>query len=159
MDHANLINLLSQVEWGALPQPSDNAPDAVPRALLALAETAEEEAAWRAYNRLLYATGNNHAGTYYPVAIFVIPVLAKLIEHGSRWPTHAALNVLSEFYMSFEPEAGFEVFDLDGVSQKTMAVLEEAIAGLKPLIERIAADPEAGDKPRAVAQELLLAIP
>jgi hypothetical protein len=160
MDKAVLLDLLSKVEWGSLPQPGDNAPGAVPKALLALADVADEETAWRAYHRLLYATGNNHAGTYYPVAIFVVPVLAGLIEQGACWPSYAALNALCDLYVSFEPELGFEVFvDSDGVSRKTMPALEDAIAGLKPLIRRISADPEVWDKTRAVAQELLYAIP
>jgi hypothetical protein len=160
MDEVRLVDALGKVEWGSLRQPRENASDAVPKALLALADAIDEETAWRAYNRLFYAMGNTHAGTYYPIAIFVVPVLAGLIEQGARWPLHVAMNALSDLYLAFEPELGCEVFvDADAVNRKTMPALEDAIAGLKPLIRRISADPEVWDKTRAVAQELLYAIP
>jgi hypothetical protein len=159
MDRAALLDALSKVEWGSLPQPSDNAPDAVPKALLALADATDKESAWRAYDNLLNATGNNHAGTYHPIIILAVPVLAEIVENGANWPSFAAMNTLIDLFVTFEPEPGFEVFfESSGVGHEVMPVLEEAIIGLKPLIERISADPTVEVERRAVAQELVEAI-
>lgn len=49
--------------------------------------------------------GNNHAGTYHPVVLSVIPDLALVLQNDELfWPRHATLNVLIELCGSFEPE-------------------------------------------------------
>jgi hypothetical protein len=159
MDKARLLNALSKVEWGSLPQPDENGPDTIPKAILSLAAATDEEAATRAYHALLYAIGNNHAGTYYPAVIFVVPALGKIIGEAANWPAYAALNVLIDLYCSFEPQPGFEVFiDHGGTSQAVTPALRQSIIDLGPLIREIAANPETERELRAAATELLEAI-
>ena len=66
-----MLSELKQVRWDEFPQPSWNGPEEVPCALRALADTTQNDD-YTSYHRLLYAIGNNHAGTYFPVALAVI---------------------------------------------------------------------------------------
>jgi len=61
--------------YQAYPQPEWNSPTSIEVALSAMDEAATEAESWAAYNDLLFAVGNNHAGTFYPVAVVVIPEL------------------------------------------------------------------------------------
>ncbi|SCY51756.1 hypothetical protein SAMN02927923_01535 [Microvirga guangxiensis] len=156
MDNALLLDALSKVDWTSQSQPPENAPGTLQKALLAIADAASQDSAWRAYNNLLSATGNNHAGTYYPVAVAVVPILGKVIEQGRDWPSWAALNVLIDLYCSFDPEPGQEIFlSSSRTVERVEAALGEAISSLRPLFKRIAHDPGSEGKRRAAAQELL----
>ena len=57
-----MLHGLDQVNWERFAQPTWNAIDEVPLAIRALADGADGDR-WRVYNRMLYALGNNHAGT------------------------------------------------------------------------------------------------
>ena len=59
---------------------------------------------------MLNALGNNHAGTYYPVALAVVAHLGFQIELGSSWAQYAAVQTLLDLAGSFEPEIGYETF-------------------------------------------------
>ncbi len=74
-----MLNGLKHVRWEEFSQPSWNDAEAVPSALRALADTTEIDD-FTSYNRLLYAMGNNHAGTYFPVALPTIPFLAQVLK-------------------------------------------------------------------------------
>jgi hypothetical protein len=99
---------LDLVKWDSIPQPEWNRADEVPSALRALAVASSDADSWDAYNRLLYATGNNHAGTYYPVALDVVPFLGEVLIHGQLYPRLRALDVLIDYFASFSPEPGYE---------------------------------------------------
>lgn len=59
-----MLDGLDTISWDDLPQPEWNGPSEVPKALRAIATIANQRDAQDAYNRFLYALGNNHAGTY-----------------------------------------------------------------------------------------------
>ena len=55
-----------------------------------------EESSLNAYHRLLYAVGNDHAGTYYSVALGILPIIERILRDGSPWSQHTVLEVLIE---------------------------------------------------------------
>jgi len=75
-----------------------------------LAAAASEAEGGEAYHRMLYALGNDHAGTYFPVVVPAIPHLVDVAVHGQQWARHAALDVLVDLTGSFgpDPECGQE---------------------------------------------------
>ena len=74
------IDHLEQIDWRSFPQPEWNTPDAVPRALTQLVTVTDDKTSTDAYHAVLYAFGNNHAGTVYPVAIPAIAFLRGIAE-------------------------------------------------------------------------------
>jgi hypothetical protein len=122
---------LDLVEWASFPQPEWNRPGAVPAALLAIASASSDSEARSAYNRLLFATGNNHAGTYYPVVLEVIPFLGEIWLHGELFPRLCTLDALIDLTGSFVPERGHETVRVaDGSSASLERELRSAVARL-----------------------------
>ena len=92
------------------PQPEWNSASSISEALASATSAQNKQQSSNAYDLLLYALGNNHAGTYYPVALPVLSSLEVILRNGSPWSQHAVLNVLLELTGSFEPESGHEDF-------------------------------------------------
>ena len=86
-----MLNELHAVPWQQFQQPSWNGGDEVPGALRHLAAAASEAESGEACHRMLYALGNDHAGTYFPVVVPAIPYLVDVAVHGQQWAGHAAL--------------------------------------------------------------------
>jgi hypothetical protein len=103
-----MLDGLNTISWDDLPQPEWNGPGEVPNALLAIATIANQRDAEAAYNRFLYALGNNHAGTYYPVALWAIPFLGPLLATGTLIVRETVLDILIDMTGSFVAESGFE---------------------------------------------------
>jgi len=151
-----MLDDLGSVAWGSLAQPTWNLPDTVPSSLVVLASCASEATSRDAYNRVLYALGNNHAGTYYPVVLSALPFLGKILECGGNWARIAALDILIDLSASFEPEPGFEIVTTSsGEPMELSNLLRERTADLRGVVRKIAAGGAAGDRERALAMELL----
>jgi hypothetical protein len=54
-------------------------------------------AGWAAYDRMLFAVGNNHAGCLYPAAVPAAPLLTRIVRDHSGWSRWATLEILIEF--------------------------------------------------------------
>ncbi len=116
-------------------------------------------AASKAYDDVLFALGNNHAGTYYPVAIPAIPFLREILECGAEWSRVTVLDILIDLFCSFEPEPGFHaMMEPDGSTAEVESLLLESIANLHPTVQAIVNSPEVLGRLRELAQELLAAI-
>jgi hypothetical protein len=120
-------------EFDAYPQPSWNTATSVNAALDGLIMVESETEAAREYEMLLNALGNNHAGTYYPVAIAVVPHLGTLLELGRPWPEYAAVEVLLDLAGSFEPEPGHELLTVPN-AQDRLNVRRELLAQVRLLV-------------------------
>ena len=107
-----------------------------------------EEASLKAYHQLLYAVGNNHAGTYYSVALGILPAVESVLLDGSPWAKQAVLEVLIELCGPFRPESGQELYQ--GVSLEVL--IKERVASLAPIVGTLAKGEEVAAKS---AQELL----
>lgn len=81
-------------------------PESVKSAVAACAQACAEESSKRAYDALLWAAGNNHAGTYGPSALMLVDALGPVLKSSAPWPQRAALEAMIDLYGSFESESG-----------------------------------------------------
>lgn len=130
------------------PQPEWNTISSVAEAMLAITSASNQQQASEAYDRLLYALGNSHAGTYFPVALAALPKLASILSDGSPWAQLAALNVLIELTGSFVPEPGYEHYAGSSLAES----IYSGVASMRPLMEHIAQE---GGVASAGAREML----
>lgn len=132
----------------AYPQPEWNGPDSVSAALGDVMQAHDEKSSSSAYNRLLYALGNNHAGTYFPVVLAVMPALEEILRSGKPWPQHTVLEALIDLLTSFQPDPAHDIFQGASLS----SALRERIHALKPLLGSLTTDNPMTNKS---AQDLL----
>ena len=130
------------------PQPERNRHDSVSVALEKVIQAHDKQSSSSAYNMLLYAVGNNHAGTYFPVVLAVIPVLETILCDGKPWSQHTVLEALIDLYSSFQPDPAYATFHEVSLS----AALRDRISALKPHLVSLATGNPITDKS---AQDLL----
>jgi hypothetical protein len=129
--------------WHNYAQPDWNTKTSVADALSSVWEASDSDSSERACNKLLYAVGNNHAGTYYPVLIAVTPFMEEILRIGHPWSVRTVLSILIDLLASFEPARGYERFnDPAGNSQMLANAFKESAHRLRPSVERIAASGE-----------------
>ncbi|MFL5577995.1 MAG: hypothetical protein ACJ79S_18735 [Gemmatimonadaceae bacterium] len=151
-----MLDDLDAVPWASLAQPEWNAPDAVPRALRRLAGAGSERESEAAYTAYLFAVGNDHAGTYYPVVLATLPFLGAVLERGGEWAKRTALAALIDLTASFEPEPGHESAEAPGGGPSGLAAqLAAGAARLSDAVHAVAADTALAERTRAAATELL----
>lgn len=132
----------------AYPQPQWNGPGSVSAALQEVMRARDVESSAAAYNELLQVLGNNHAGTYFPVVLAVMPALEKILQSGKPWPQRTVLEALIDLLTSFHPDPAHESFKGASLS----AALRERILALKPLLGSLSSDNPMTNKS---AQDLL----
>lgn len=123
-------------DYDAYPQPEWNGPGSVSAAMEDVMQAHDEQSSSSAYNRLLYAVGNNHAGSYFPVVLAVMPGLEEILRSGKSWPQHAVLEALIDLLTSFQPDPAHGIFQGASLS----AALRERIRALKPLLGTLTTD-------------------
>jgi hypothetical protein len=152
----DLSAAIDRVDWNSYAQPVWNEQGDVAKALKGLANAHGDAAAHAAYNRVLTALGNNHAGTYYPVVLPALSLLQAITEQGPTWARVGSLDVLIDLLGSFQPQPGFEVVTSpDGTVIRVAPALRSAARALKPTLMRIHAAADAYERERALARELL----
>ena len=109
----------------------------------------------RAYARLLHALGNNHAGTYYPVVVTVVPFLGAILRSGGLTARLRTLDVLIDLVGSFAPATGFEVVATATGDRALRAVLRQEVLALERDVLRCQV--EAGSAEEAALAQRLLA--
>lgn len=123
-------------DFTAYPQPEWNRPDSISVALARVVQAHDKETSISAYNDFLYALGNNHAGTYYPVVLAVMPSIETILLSGKPWPQHTILEALIDLVSSFTPQPGYETFRGVSVSH----ALRYRIIALKACLESLPTD-------------------
>ncbi len=101
------IEVLSLIQY---PQPEWNTEKSVSNALVRTVNATNKSESDHAYQDLLFAIGNNHAGTYFPVVLPVIPILGQIMQSENYWARFTALEALIDICGSFEPEPQFDQF-------------------------------------------------
>jgi hypothetical protein len=150
-----MLERLHNVNWDGIPQPPWNQPDDVPQALQAVA-TATGDNASKIYSRLLFALGNNHAGTYYPVALWVIPFLGEVLRHGSAVSKEIVLDALVDLAGSFAPEPVFQTcLGPSGLEVDLHAAVTSAVAQLRVDVEQCRGPATKGSRVDTLASDLL----
>jgi hypothetical protein len=141
-------------DWATIPGPKYYRPSDVEPAIRSLAETTlgagDPSASFRS------AVGNDHAGTLYPAAVAGTSRLLGIIEYRAGTPRRAALNILLDWWGTFQPEPGYETFeDGNGTTVELLPALMNEVAASKSLIESI---PDSDPVARKSALKLLQCI-
>ena len=108
------------------PQPESNDSQSVEAALNGLRRAGSEAAAIEAYDAFLWAVGNNHAGTYYPVVLAVLPEIEEILVGGQAWAQRAVIESLIDLGGSFVPEEGHENY-LGGSVQESLSTFIQSM--------------------------------
>jgi hypothetical protein len=108
--------------------------------MLAFAES--DRTAQEAYHRVLYAVGNDHAGSYFPIVLDVIPYLGEILDGGAQHARARTLDVLIDLVGSFGPDPGVTM-EQGAPPEDLQALLRDRVATLRRLIERLRADASA----------------
>ncbi|MGY4831049.1 hypothetical protein ACVNIS_20920 [Sphaerotilaceae bacterium SBD11-9] len=117
----------------AWPQPEWNDEGSLALALQRLREAHDESSANEASDQFLWAVGNNHTGTFYPVVLAALPELEKLLVEGSIWAQRAVLESLIDLGGSFVPEEGHELHDGVAVQRALQAAVGAMRVHVLPL--------------------------
>lgn len=77
---------MGSLDFNQFPQPDSNDRSSVVNALAALRNAHDQPSARHAYDGILYAVGNNHAGTFYPVVLAILPEIEQILKDGNGGP-------------------------------------------------------------------------
>jgi hypothetical protein len=98
-DSGGVLRAARSVNWAAYSMPPSAQwyhPDVVPAAFELLTTASSEEEGRDAYNSMLFAVGNNHAGCLYPAAVPATPLIVRVAREHEGWQRWAALEILIE---------------------------------------------------------------
>jgi hypothetical protein len=96
------------LDLSEFPQPDSNDSGSVEAALSAIRNAENESTANEAYDAFLWAVGNNHSGTFYPVVLGALLEIEQILVSGKDWAKRAAIESLIDLGGSFVPEDGYE---------------------------------------------------
>lgn len=116
-----MLDRIDLPDLTAFSQPAWNDPQSLAVAFKSVLAAADEVSCEAAYHQLLYSLGNDHAETYYPIALAIPPLFEGILRDGGVWSQNAALQVLIEICASFKPETGHQVCEqipLDSLIRK-----------------------------------------
>jgi hypothetical protein len=130
-----ILNDLARVDWTSFAQPPWNQPGDVPSAVEALAATQDADD-FGAYHRFLFAIGNSHAGTFFPVVEPTIPFLMDILANGPPAARLRTLDVLVDLLGSFEPERGSESLTSPEGTRSVRTAILQAVRRRFGIVER-----------------------
>jgi hypothetical protein len=133
---------MPSVDFSYFPQPESNHSNSVSKSLDAIRNAHDDASAHEAYDEFLWAMGNNHAGTYYPVVLAVLPHVEQILTDGGLWAQRAAMESLIDLGGTFAPEEGHQTY-LGASVQET---LREFIRSLRPRFALLVGAPDARAK-------------
>lgn len=133
MTEKDIINEVKSTNWKAYEGPKYFKPHKLVDALLNLVQLRREDYKWDTYNEILFAIGNNHAGTYYPAILAALPLLIKLLKTSKREAVRNCIfEIFSEWYYSFTAEVGADSqFTKKQVENFVRKTIKELIIGQK----------------------------
>jgi hypothetical protein len=138
------------------PLPEWSSPLEIEASLAAIRSSTDAESSQDAYNRLLYAIGNNHAGVYHPIAIAVLPSLGEILKLENKWARSSVLNALVDLCLSFEPAPEHRTVVLpNGRTADIEIALHEAATKLRPMLTALLNSPALETAEQSLATELL----
>lgn len=137
MEQSALLRQIESIPWAEYSQPEWNKPDSVSTALVNAASAADARTCSSAYDCVLYALGNNHAGTYYPVLLAALPVFESMLSDPNHWAQRGAICLLEDLFASFHPEPGFEMVSVQGVQKDVEFAFKSGVRAFRPLLEEL----------------------
>jgi hypothetical protein len=141
-----LHDRIGATSWGSHAQPEWTKSSCVADALIKVSLANDAAAGSLACDQFLYAIGNNHAGTYYPVLLPTMPFLHEILNTGNPHAQTTVLCVLDDLVALFHAEPGHEAIE--------PIFLAEA-QKFGPVLEKIAAR---GGYASAMAKQLLITL-
>ncbi len=122
-------------------QPPWNYPNRVEHAIDSVRNANSEASAYAAYHEVLYAVGNNHAGTYCSVAVPVVAELLRTLTGSKPWAQFAAIEAMIDLTGSFKHEiSGFLIsFPKGSAAIPIEQALVEQVASSAQALAAIAA--------------------
>ena len=126
MDIKNIQKEINRIDWKSFSGPEHYEPDRVSDALSNLISLKKESLSDKVYNNVLFAIGNNHAGTYYPAVQKALKYIIQTAISGNTEITkNCALNILIDLYASFYPEIGnYNLATIEELEQKVLNIIE-----------------------------------
>lgn len=140
-----LLATMESLNLNDYPLPEWSDADSIAAALDDISHAHDEVSANDAYDKLLWAVGNNHAGHFYPVVLAVLGQLQQLLESADPWGQHAVMESLIDLGGSFAAEPGYEEHQGRNVRQQLQAFIQR----LRPVIAHMA-EPEQARTMQAV---------
>jgi hypothetical protein len=99
--------------------------------------------------------GNNHAGTYYPVVLDVVPFLKEILDEGTDCARTLVLGVLLDLIDTFEPDADHAMIPRATGERASLAeALRQAVCEMHSSVRRIATSDAVDTQQRHWASEL-----
>ncbi len=148
-----MLETVDQIELSERQRPAHALPGEVAAALRALAFATSDNAAEDAYHRVLYAVGNDHAGSYFPIVLDAVSFLGEILAAGTRRARARTLDVLIDLVGSFGPDP--DVAPVDHTRPEDLPeALRARVESLRPILEQLRADPSAPDV-QSLARDLL----
>lgn len=148
-----MLETVDQLDSSSRQRPRDGRPGEVAEALRALAFAASDRAAGDAYHRVLFAVGNDHGGSYFPIVLDIVPYLGEILAAGTRRVRARTLDVLLDLVCSFGPDP--DVVSHDGVRRDELPnLLRSRVRSLRPILDGLIADSSAPDVQK-LAQDLV----
>jgi hypothetical protein len=148
-----MLETVDQIESSRRQKPADGRPGEIAAALRALASAASDDAAQSAYHRVLFAVGNDHAGSYFPIVLDAVPFLGEILEFGTRRSRARTLDVLIDLVGSFGPDPGIATQD-EVPPEDLPALLRARVEAFRPTLQRLVADSSAPDV-QSLARDLI----
>ena len=126
MDIKNIQKEINRIDWKLFSGPEHYEPDRVSGALSSLISLKKESLSNKVYNNVLFAIGNNHAGTYYPAAQKALKyIIQTAISGNTEIAKNCALDMLIDLYASFYPEIGnYNLATSEELEQKVLNIIE-----------------------------------
>ncbi|UUV29886.1 hypothetical protein NQK81_34765 [Amycolatopsis roodepoortensis] len=136
-----ILQAAYKVDWPGYSMPPSEQwyrSDDVPEAFRILVAASNQKEGRDAYNRMLFAIGNNHAGCLYPAAVPAVPLLIRVVRELRGWPRWSALEILIEC-LTFGVDRE-EFIDPSGSTIRTKDAIVAAVRSAREDIQRLARD-------------------
>lgn len=139
--------------WSRWPRPEWASLSDVSSAVDAVGRVATEQQRQEAYDLLLGRIGNNHAGTYFPIAVPVMECVPGILDGDNELARLCIMDVMIELLDSFRPEHGYEDWRCEESGEELVQVLRSSVRRLRPRLANAAIS--GGEEERGLANELL----
>jgi len=135
MNVAQYKEEIATYAWSNYAGPTYYEPTEVIEALIALITLDREDLNQATYDKVLFAIGNNHAGTYYPVIEKALTYIINVARHSaSEVARNCSFAVLIDLYASFEPELGsYNKITADELENKVKKAIESMQDSLRAI--------------------------
>lgn len=117
---------VKETDWEQYVGPEHYYPDRVPTVLIALSKLDKTDKDDRLYNNVLFAIGNNHAGTYYPAILGALTFIEEIAACETRpFASRLANEILLDLLGPFCP-------DTDGYTKHSPTEIERYVHSRRP---------------------------